>query len=108
MRKILFIFLFVPFALKSQTVNTFRDSTWFKRGVRFDSTLVFSKGAGVGKVWTSNANGTGSWQTFSSAGVTQGALNDSISSVRGLIPDVSSYATITNLKDSTALVGVDS
>lgn len=104
MRKILFILLLVPFALKSQTVNTFRDSTWFKRGVRFDSTLVFSKGAGVGKVWTSNANGTGSWQTFSSAGVTQGALNDSISSVRGLIPDVSSYATITNLKDSTALV----
>lgn len=78
MRKILFILLLAPFALKSQTVNTFRDSTWFKRGVRFDSTLVFSKGAGVGKVWTSNANGTGSWQTFSSAGVTQGALDDSI------------------------------
>jgi len=84
MRKILFILLLAPFALKSQTVNTFRDSTWFKRGVRFDSTLVFSKGAGVGKVWTSNANGTGSWQTFSSAGVTQGALDDSISAVRAI------------------------
>ena len=84
MRKILFILLLAPFALKSQTVNTFRDSTWFKRGVRFDSTLVFSKGAGVGKVWTSNANGTGSWQTFSSAGVTQGALDDSISDVRAI------------------------
>jgi len=84
MRKILFILLLAPFALKSQTVNTFRDSTWFKRGVRFDSTLVFSKGAGVGKVWTSNANGTGSWQTFSSTGVTQGALDDSISDVRAI------------------------
>ena len=84
MRKILFILLLVPFALKSQTVNTFRDSTWFKRGVRFDSTLVFSKGAGVGKVWTSNATGTGSWQTFSSAGVTQGAVDDSISAVRAI------------------------
>ena len=96
MRKILFILLLAPFALKSQTVNTFRDSTWFKRGVRFDSTLVFSKGAGVGKVWTSNANGTGSWQTFSSAGVTQGALDDSISAVRNIRKADTVYKKSTN------------
>lgn len=116
MRKILFILLLAPFALKSQTVNTFRDSTWFKRGVRFDSTLVFSKGAGVGKVWTSNANGTGSWQTFSSAGVTQGALDDSISAVRAIRKVDTLYRNLDSIvfkinglrysiKDSTGTVG---
>lgn len=85
MRKLVTIlFVLVSLSAQSQIVNKFRDSSWFKGGVRFDSTLVFTKGAGNGKVWTSNANGTGSWQTFSASGVSQGALNDSISAVRSI------------------------
>lgn len=59
-------------------VNKFRDSTWFKSGVRFDSTIYITKGAGNGKVLTSNGTGYGTWQTFSSSGVTQQALDDSL------------------------------
>lgn len=77
-------------------VNKFRDSTWFAKGVRFDSTLVFTKGAGNGKVWTSNNSGVGSWQTFSSSGVSQGALNDSISAVRSIRKVDSIYKKSTN------------
>lgn len=85
MRKIaVIIFVLVSISANAQIVNKFRDSTWFKSGVRFDSTLFFTKGAGSGKVLTSDANGRATWQTFSSAGVTQGALDDSISAVRAI------------------------
>lgn len=150
-------------------VNKFRDSTWFAKGVRFDSAIYLIKGASNGKVLTSDASGRATWQTFSASGVSQGTLNDSINAVRsirkvdtlyrnldslvfkingiryaikdssgggvtqqalndsiarldstintlqtslndtanvlrGLIPEVSTYATITNLKDSTSLL----
>lgn len=78
MKKILLILSMFQFVANAQIVNKFRDSTWFKSGVQFDGNVVFKSGAGSGKVWTSNSNGTGSWQTISSSGVSQGALNDSI------------------------------
>lgn len=56
------------FVANAQIVNKFRDSTWFKSGVQFDGNVVFKSGAGSGKVWTSNSNGTGSWQTISTGG----------------------------------------
>jgi hypothetical protein len=63
---------------------------------------VFTKGAGSGKVWTSNANGTGSWQTINTTGVSQQTLDDSITTVRGLIPDTFTFATKTALTDTAA------
>jgi len=85
MKKIItYLLVLTSLSASGQIVNKFRDSTWFKAGVRFDSTLVFSKGAGNGKVWTSNANGTGSWQTFTASGVTQSDLDDSITAVRSV------------------------
>lgn len=98
MRKIaVIIFVLVSISANAQIVNKFRDSTWFKSGVRFDSTLFFTKGAGSGKVLTSDANGRATWQTFSSAGVTQGALDDSISDVRAITTTLTdSLATKTN------------
>lgn len=84
MKKILLILSMFQFVANAQIVNKFRDSTWFKSGVQFDGNVVFKSGAGSGKVWTSNSNGTGSWQTISSSGVSQGALNDSITNVRNI------------------------
>ena len=101
MKKII-IGILVLFSLSAngQIVNKFRDSSWFKSGVRFDSTLVFSKGAGNGKVWTSNANGTGSWQTFTASGVTQGALDDSILRIDGTINGLRFVDTLYRNSDS--------
>jgi hypothetical protein len=84
MKKILLILSMFQFVANAQIVNKFRDSTWFKSGVQFDGNVVFKSGAASGKVWTSNSNGTGSWQTISSSGVSQGALNDSITAVRNI------------------------
>lgn len=42
MRKTLLILLtLITFSANAQIVNRFRDSTWFAKGVQFDSTLVF-------------------------------------------------------------------
>ncbi len=85
MKKIItYLLVLISLAANGQIVNKFRDSSWFKSGVRFDSTLVFSKGAGIGKVWTSDATGKGTWQTFTASGVTQSDLDDSISAVRSV------------------------
>ena len=85
MKKIItYLLVLTSLAANGQIVNKFRDSSWFKSGVRFDSTLVFSKGAGNGKVWTSDATGKGTWQTFTASGVTQSDLDDSISAVRSV------------------------
>jgi len=85
MKKLIAILLlFISFSASSQIVNKFRDSTWFAKGVRFDSAIYLIKGASNGKVLTSDASGRATWQTFSSSGVSQGALNDSINAVRSI------------------------
>ena len=77
-------------------VNKFRDSTWFAKGVRFDSAIYLIKGASNGKVLTSDASGRATWQTFTSTGVTQGVLDDSISSIRSIRSVDSVYKKSTN------------
>jgi hypothetical protein len=85
MRKLATILLLlITLSAQSQIVNKFRDSTWFAKGVRFDSAIYLIKGASNGKVLTSDANGRATWQTFSGSGVTQSTLNDSISAVRSI------------------------
>ena len=73
----------ISFTANSQIVNKFRDSTWFSKGVRFDSEIYLTKGASNGKVLTSNAFGCATWQT-ASGGVSQSTLNDSITAVRSI------------------------
>ena len=73
----------ISFTANSQIVNKFRDSTWFSKGVRFDSEIYLTKGASNGKVLTSNAFGCATWQT-ASGGVSQTTLNDSITAVRSI------------------------
>lgn len=73
----------ISFTANSQIVNKFRDSTWFAKGVRFDSEIYLTKGASNGKVLTSNAFGCATWQT-ASGGVSQTTLNDSITAVRSI------------------------
>lgn len=122
MKNITYILLLFSLSVFGQRPNNFNDSTNFARPVRFAVPPYIIQGAGNGKVLTSDANGRATWQTFSSSGVTQQALNDSIARLdstintlqtslndtanvlRGLIPEVSTYATITNLKDSTSLL----
>ena len=85
MRKLTTILLLlISFSASSQIVNKFRDSTWFAKGVRFDSAIYLIKGASNGKVLTSDADGRATWQTFSGSGVSQSTLNDSISAVRSI------------------------
>lgn len=82
MKKYTLIFLtLISLSANSQIVNRFRDSTWFAKGVRFDSEIYLTKGASNGKVLTSNAFGLATWQS-ASGGVSQSALNDSITAVR--------------------------
>lgn len=85
MKKIL-LFLFTIIALTSsaQIINTFQDSTQFKKGARFNSTVRIPTGAASGKVFTSDATGRGTWQP-----ATGGSGTDS-----------ASYHTITSLNDS--------
>ena len=73
----------ISFTANSQIVNKFRDSTWFAKGVRFDSEIYLTKGASNGKVLTSNAFGCATWQN-ASGGVSQTTLNDSITAVRSI------------------------
>lgn len=85
MKRLIFIlFTFICISANSQTVNRFRDSTWFAKGVRFDSAIYLIKGASNGKVLTSDADGRATWQTFSGSGVSQSTLNDSITAVRSI------------------------
>lgn len=65
MKKVLLVFtmmMIVAFTTEAQVVNKFRDSTWFAKGVRFDSTLQFKRlRAAVEKdsiLIISDANGT--------------------------------------------------
>lgn len=101
MRNLAIVFLLFSLSANAQIVNKFRDSSWFKAGVRFDSTLVFSKGAGLNKVLTSDANGRATWQTFTASGVTQATLNDTATALNGRI---NTKASIQNLADSTLLL----
>ena len=79
-------------------VNKFRDSTWFAKGVRFDSAIYLIKGASNGKVLTSDASGRATWQTFSASGVSQGTLNDSATALNNRI---NLKASIQNLADTS-------
>lgn len=81
--RLLILLMLFGLSANAQIVNKFRDSSWFAKGVRFDSTLVISKGASAGKVLTSDAFGTVSWQT-SGGGVSQSALNDTALSIRSV------------------------
>jgi len=96
MRNLAIIFLLFSLSANAQIVNRFRDSTWFAKGVRFDSAIYLIKGAGNGKVLTSDGNGRATWQTFSSSGVSQGTLNDSILSVRNIRKADTVYKKSTN------------
>ena len=78
MKNITYILLLFSLSLFGQRPNNFNDSTNFARPVRFAVPPYIIQGAGNGKVLTSDANGRATWQTFSSSGVTQQALNDSI------------------------------
>ena len=99
MKRHLSILLLILFAVSAnaQIVNRFRDSTWFKGGVRFDSSLTISKNAGNGKFLKSNASGVATWQTLDA--VTQSALDDSIIALRDLLPvgDTMLYTVINTL-----------
>ena len=98
MKRLIFIFFtFICISANSQTVNRFRDSSWFAKGVRFDSAIYLIKGASNGKVLTSDANGRATWQTFSGSGVTQSTLNDSISAVRSIRKVDTLYRNIDSL-----------
>ena len=79
----LILLTLISFTANSQIVNKFRDSTWFAKGVRFDSEIYLTKGASNGKVLTSNAFGCATWQN-ASGGVSQTTLNDSITAVRSI------------------------
>ena len=79
----LILLILISFTANSQIVNKFRDSTWFAKGVRFDSEIYLTKGASNGKVLTSNAFGCATWQN-ASGGVSQTTLNDSITAVRSI------------------------
>lgn len=84
MKNITYILLLFSLSAFGQRTNNFNDSTNFARSVRFAVPPYIIQGAGSGKVLTSDANGRATWQTFSSTGVTQGALEDSISAVRAI------------------------
>lgn len=62
--KRIFLLLTILSALcaDAQIVNRFRDSTIFYGSVRMDSIVRITKGAAAGKVLTSSANGTATWQ----------------------------------------------
>lgn len=79
----LILLTLISFTANSQIVNKFRDSTWFAKGVRFDSEIYLTKGASNGKVLTSNAFGCATWQN-ASGGVSQTTLNDSMTAVRSI------------------------
>ena len=83
-KTITIILLFFAINANAQIVNRFRDSTWFAKSVRFDSAIYLIKGASNNKVLTSDQFGRATWQTFSSSGLTQGILDDSILAVRNI------------------------
>ena len=62
--KRIFFFLTILSSLcaDAQIVNRFRDSTNFYGSVRMDSIVRITKGAAAGRVLTSDANGTATWQ----------------------------------------------
>ena len=93
----LILLILISFTANSQIVNKFRDSTWFAKGVRFDSEIYLTKGASNGKVLTSNAFGCATWQN-ASGGVSQTTLNDSITAVRSIRKVDTIYKN--NTKDS--------
>ena len=72
---------FFSFSMEAQFVNRFKDSSYFKLGVKFDSAITFIKDAGEGKVLTSDSNGYAQWRT-PLVYVTEKQLSDSIVSVR--------------------------
>lgn len=87
MRKtLLILFALISLSVNAQIVNKFRDSTWFAKGVQFDSTLNFKglKTGGVADTFVVVAKSTGTVSkipksTFlsgvSSGGVTSVATN---------------------------------
>ena len=95
--KRIFFFLTILSSLcaDAQIVNRFRDSTNFYGSVRMDSIVRITKGAAAGKVLTSDANGTATWQP---AGVSGSSLWDSTGS--NLFPILTTYNAVVG--DSSA------
>ena len=79
----------------AQIVNRFRDSTNFYGSVRMDSIVRITKGAAAGRVLTSDANGTATWQPAAGSGA---SLWDSTGS--NLFPILTSYNAVVG--DSSA------
>lgn len=109
MRKtLLILFALISLSVNAQIVNRFGDSTWFAKGVQFDSTLNFKglKTGGVADTFVVVAKSTGTVSkipksTFlsgvSSGGVTSVATNTGSGITGGTITSTSTLVIDTTI-----------